>query len=112
MNNANHQPTNRTPLSALALAMTDNGRIVFKFLIEAMLGELEGFRPGDQISAAREILDRIGGRPATESVFQDAVDQLTESSGASAVLAAQIQAVLREYETQADDPAFDSNGAC
>ena len=83
------------PLSLADLIMdsTEEGSAAVRFLVQAMLGELDGFRPADRIAAARELLDRCYGKPSASASGADS-EMDSDLARARAVLQARIDAVL------------------
>lgn len=52
-----------TALPDLIFSQTDGGRDIVARMVELMRGGVDGARPADQLSAAKELMDRAWGRP-------------------------------------------------
>ena len=55
------------PLPRMIFARTDGGEDIVAWMVDFMLGRVEGARPADQLAAARELMDRAWGKPAPSS---------------------------------------------
>lgn len=52
-----------TPLPDLIFSQTDGGREIVARMVDFMYGRVEGARAADQLSAAKELMDRAWGKP-------------------------------------------------
>ena len=50
-------------LPDLIFSQTDGGRDIVARMVDFMYGHVDGARPADQLSAAKELMDRAWGRP-------------------------------------------------
>ena len=67
----------RSELAQMVREETDNGRAIVTFLVQAMKGELEDFKPCHRMSASRELLHRgFEYIPPDEDVVDDVVDKV------------------------------------
>jgi len=80
-------------LPDLIFSQTDGGRDIVARMVELMRGGVDGARPADQLSAAKELMDRAWGRPPAASApsaeddengrAEDAADRLREMIAAA-----------------------------
>ena len=67
----------RSELAQMVREETDNGRAIVTFLVQAMQGELEDFKPCHRMSASRELLHRgFEYIPPDEDLEDDVVDKV------------------------------------
>lgn len=59
--------TDAPPLPRMIFARTGGGEDIVAWMVDFMLGRVEGARPADQLAAARELMDRAWGKPAPSS---------------------------------------------
>ena len=80
-------------LSGMIFAHTDGGEEIVARMVDFMHGRVEGARAADQLAAARELMDRAWGKPASASPApgtddadaqaDDSADRLTEMIAAA-----------------------------
>ena len=61
-------------LPDLIFSQTDGGRDIVARMVELMRGGVDGARPADQLSAAKELMDRAWGRPPAAASAPSAED--------------------------------------
>ena len=66
----------RSELAQMVREETDNGRAIVTFLVQAMQGELEDFKPCHRMSASRELLHRGFEYIPPDEDFTDEVDEV------------------------------------
>ena len=79
-------------LSGMIFAHTDGGEEIVARMVDFMHGRVEGARAADQLAAARELMDRAWGKPASaapapgaddDAQADDSADRLTEMIAAA-----------------------------
>ena len=79
-------------LSGMIFAHTDGGEEIVARMVDFMHGRVEGARAADQLAAARELMDRAWGKPASaapapgtdaDAQADDSADRLMEMIAAA-----------------------------
>ena len=102
-------PTRPVRLPELIRRETAGGLTVVRFFVNVMDADVDGTKMTDQITAARELLDRCFGKPFTAAA--DTIGESEDSSDASRILMERIRRVLDDEKSggRADGSAIDDS---
>ena len=87
---------------------TDDGLLAVRFLVDLMDAQIEGAKIADRLAAARELLDRGFGKPATSPAASTAPDGDSDSERETAARATLAERIRRALDAMPDEKPRDA----